>query len=189
MRWSTRTDEATWLASDDETDLVLGPTGYEAYARLRLLPDPVRPRQQEGDVPSWPDEYPTRTALLADAVDALAPHTTTADDALFLVWDSGVSTIPAEVRARSHLPLTNRDTYLAEGTLAELRNWHDNLRLDEYDKPCFIWPRDRAWCLVHDVDPHFAGACGTPAAIAALLAVPRLHAVPQDRATRPPLYY
>ncbi|WP_084130793.1 hypothetical protein [Demequina sp. NBRC 110055] len=45
-------------------------------------------------------------------------------------------------------------SYLAEGPLGDIATWHHTLRLDAYDSPSFVWPRDRAWCNAWDLDPH-----------------------------------
>jgi hypothetical protein len=60
-----------------------GPAGFDAYARLRLLPDPVRPGQSENDVPAedW------RTDQLPRLFESLATGTTTPADCYFCVWD------------------------------------------------------------------------------------------------------
>lgn len=60
-----------------------GPAGFAAYARLRLLPDPVRPGQSENDVAAedW------RTDQLPRLFELLATRTTTPDDCYFCVWE------------------------------------------------------------------------------------------------------
>ena len=54
-----------------------GPGGFNAYARLRFLPDPTRPGQSENDAQAgWRlDQVPRLFAILRD-------HTTTPDDAV-----------------------------------------------------------------------------------------------------------
>lgn len=186
LRWSTAHRETDWIRQPG-VSLDFGPAGFTASARLRSVPDPTAAGQQEGDL-EWPDAYPRGIDLLVDAVAALTPHTATSDEAFYLVWDSGVSGTYPDVAHRVRVP--DRDpSYVAEGRLADLPTWHEALRLAEYDSPSFIWPRDRAWCIAWDVDPHFAGVGGSNAAIAALLAVPRLHAVPHDPATKAQYYY
>lgn len=54
--------------------------------------------------------------------------------------------------------------------------------------PAFIWPADRAWCITHDVDPHWAVIGADPAALDPLLTEPRLDAVPTDSNDEPPFY-
>ena len=60
-----------------------GPAGFEAYARLRFLPDPVRRGQREADAhPDWrpPDQAATLLTVLSG-------HTDTPDDCLVGLWD------------------------------------------------------------------------------------------------------
>lgn len=188
LRWSSSPERADWLLATG-LDLVLGPAGYDAYARLPLLPDPAAPGQAEANAPDWPDQYPRRLDLLVDAVDALTQHTASPEDACFLVWNSGVSDVWRAKRAGARVAIPHRTpSFLAEGSLADLPEWHRALDLDDYDAPSFIWPQDRAWCLTFDVDPHFATAAGSPAAVETLLAVPRLHAVRAAPGEPPPFY-
>lgn len=77
---------ADWIAHSDLqwSRLVrFGPAGFDAYARLRLLPDPVRPGQSENDVEAedW------RTDQLPRLFEVLATHTTTPQDCYFCVWE------------------------------------------------------------------------------------------------------
>jgi hypothetical protein len=59
-----------------------GPAGFDAYARLRFLPDPVRLGQSENNVQAdWRiDQLPT-------LFEVLAAHTATPDDCYFCVWE------------------------------------------------------------------------------------------------------
>ena len=52
----------------------------------------------------------------------------------------------------------------------------------------FIWPADHAWCVAHDVDPHYAGIGASSAAVADLLAQPDLDVVPADPRVEQPYY-
>lgn len=60
-----------------------GAAGLEAYARLRFVPDPVRPGQGENDAvrEEWRDHQ------LPILFEVLATATTTPDDCFFCVWD------------------------------------------------------------------------------------------------------
>ncbi|MGH3508447.1 MAG: hypothetical protein ACRDO2_14715 [Nocardioidaceae bacterium] len=58
-----------------------GPAGFDAYARVRFLPDPMRPGQSENDV-----EADWRLDQLPTLWDVLATHTA-ADDCYFCVWE------------------------------------------------------------------------------------------------------
>ena len=76
---------ANWIVDRDlpwDQLVGFGPSGFNAYARLRLLPDPAQPGQSENDVGAhWRiDQLPTLWK-------ALAAHTETPDDCYFCVWD------------------------------------------------------------------------------------------------------
>ena len=76
---------ADWIVHSDAPwqQLVgFGPDGFASYARLRFLPDPVRPGQSENDADGdgWTDQLP---ALF----EVLATDTSTPDDCYFCVWD------------------------------------------------------------------------------------------------------
>jgi hypothetical protein len=60
-----------------------GPTGFDAYARLRFLPDPVRLGQSENDAEAedW------RAGQLPRLFELLAAGTTTPDECYFCVWE------------------------------------------------------------------------------------------------------
>jgi hypothetical protein len=60
-----------------------GPAGFDAYARLRFLPDPQRPGQSENDAvrEDWRDHQ------LPILYEVLATQTTTPDDCYFCVWE------------------------------------------------------------------------------------------------------
>ena len=62
--------------------VTFGPAGFGAYARLRLLPDPVRAGQRETDAAtrSHADQLPR-------LLEALAAHTTTPGTCYFCVWE------------------------------------------------------------------------------------------------------
>jgi len=76
---------AAWI---DSTDLswgrlvCLGPDGFERYARLRFIPDPERPGQREGDVPT-DVERGMEIEQLRAAATVLSAHTTTPNACFF----------------------------------------------------------------------------------------------------------
>ena len=77
---------ASWLSDSDLPwgRLVgFGPAGFEAYARLRILPDPQRPGQSEAEAVVEPWRRDQVTRLLR----ALAAHTATPEDCWFCVWE------------------------------------------------------------------------------------------------------
>ena len=77
---------ADWIAHSDLpwTRLVsFGPAGFDAYARLRFLPDPVRPGQSEheAETEDW------RVGQMPTLLEVLATHTASPDDYYFCVWE------------------------------------------------------------------------------------------------------
>jgi hypothetical protein len=145
---------ADWIVHSDLSwqQLVgFGPAGFDAYARLRFLPDPIRPGQSENDVDAdWrTDQLPTLFAVLAT-------HTTTPDSCYFCVWEGfggparlasdddavyiddekpgaqradaqpAVAPEPAASRTAPHVPkvvVPNRAYWLFRGPLADTAIW------------------------------------------------------------------
>jgi hypothetical protein len=62
-----------------------GPSGFEAYARLRFIPDPEFVGQRENDV-SIPIDHPSNIELARRALLHLASFTDTADECYFCLW-------------------------------------------------------------------------------------------------------
>ena len=84
---STDLSPADWLAGSElpwQQLVAFGPSGFEAYARLRFLPDPAYLGQSENDVDR---EGPPEHELLRTALDVLSEHTRTPDDCYFCLWD------------------------------------------------------------------------------------------------------
>lgn len=65
--------------------VTFGPTGFQAYARVRFIPDPIHEgqREHEADLDSTPDETDQWRALL----QLLATETARPDDCYFGLWD------------------------------------------------------------------------------------------------------
>jgi hypothetical protein len=176
---------ADWIAHSDLpwSQLVgFGPARFDAYARLRFLPDPAHPDQSENDVEA---EY-WRTEQLPRLFEVLATHTATPEDCSFYIWEGygpatpygpfnaddavyirdpdarpAVAPEPAGSPSMTRLPkvvVPHRAYWLFRGPLAELRRWDTaqgwpgECRLD-VPEPAFVWPRDHAWCVAKDVDP------------------------------------
>jgi hypothetical protein len=77
---------ADWIAHSDLrwSQLVgFGAAGFDAYARLRFLPDPAYPGQSENDVVG----QDSRADQLPRLFEVLATHTATPDDCYFCVWE------------------------------------------------------------------------------------------------------
>ncbi|MBL7255590.1 hypothetical protein [Paractinoplanes lichenicola] len=181
---------ARWLV--DETDrpwterVTFGPGGFAAYARVRFLDDPAFPGQSENDV-APAEDAPTESEQIGFALETLSGHTATPDDCYFCLWD-GWGT---EIAGSPRVELPHRSYFLFRGSLTDWRAadlWPGQPRGTTPD-PAFVWPADHAWCLAKDVDPHWAGVGGSEAAVAGLLADPRLDVVRADPAAKQPTYY
>ena len=176
---------ADWIARSDlpwARLVTFGPAGFGAYARLRFLPDPVRPGQREADAhPDW--RPPDQAATL---LDVLAGHTATPDCFVGL-WD-GLGPPPLPEVPSFAVP--HRRYWLLRATLRDLvdniPSWRGTHLVDGL--PAFVWPEDRAWCVARDVDPHWAGIGGTAALVSRLVTDPRLDVVPADPAEEQPAY-
>ena len=170
-----------------------GPAGFEAYARLRVIPDPEAEGQQEGDV--GPIGPLSEVEQVRVAVGLLAAHTRTPEHAYVAWWDGWPRTVEGFSREDlegSRFDLPHRTYYLLEGSFAGFDAWAtraDGARGASQFRPAFIWPADHAWCLAFDVDPHWAGIGGAVPAIDDLRADPRLDVVPADPEEGQPAYY
>ena len=188
---------ADWIQTSNQhwNQLVtLGPPGYDAYARLRFIPDPTQPDQSEGDVPFDPGpDAPSENDQMRSALTLLTAHTTT-ERCYFAIWD-GWGLLPTD-KTTARLQLPNRDYFLFHGAVTDLGNGEQWNRVlsgpagawPSGPDPAFVWPADRAWCLTKDVDPHYATIGASTAAIHALLEHPDLDVVPADLAEEPPRY-
>ncbi len=196
--------------------VTFGPPGFDAYVRLRFLPDPVEPGQQEMSLDA---DAATEHDLLRTALDMLQHHTETPDDCYFCLWDGwgdlyggdglrvadfdkGVTrpgpraapAFPVAVLNGPKVALPNRAYFLFHGSLAEFGDWGASAELapgwprPAMPDPAFIWPADHAWCVANDVDPHYAGIGADSAAIDDLLAHPSLDVVPADPNAQQPYY-
>ena len=184
LKYSGDVTHGDWIVRSDIDPnrlITFGPAGFDAYARLRFLPDPAYVGQEEGDVEVEPSA-PTKLEMLVHAADALVAFTGTPDHGFFCVWESGVTSPTAMPREHARIAVPLRDSFLIEGPLSELSAWFDDLRLEPYDHPSFIWPADRAWCIAADVDPSWAGVGASATAISHLLVVPGLDCVAADPA-------
>jgi len=166
-----------------------GPSGFEAYARLRFIPDPTRVGQREADT-EVPYDHLCDLDQARRAFDQLAQHTATADHCYFCIWDG---------YPYNHLPgsghhvglnLPHRSFLLMEGPLQALRTWETDLgQGGPLVPPALVWPADHTWCFVSDVDPHWAGIGASSKAIKQLLDDPVLDVVGADPNLPQPYYY
>jgi hypothetical protein len=104
-------------------------------------------------------------------------------------WQPGI--LPDDVSKGPRLRLPDRDHVLFRGGVAELADprWQENVpwrdRVVEERgfpvdavSPSLVWPADRAWVLVSEVDYDSTIVAGTNTVVRALCADPRLEALP-----------
>jgi hypothetical protein len=99
---------AAWITSSDlpwQQLVAFGPSGFEAYARLRFLPDPTYPGQSESDLDA---DAPSVHELLRTTLEVLRQHTRAPDDCYFCLWDGWGADIVGNGGA--WIPILNTDT-------------------------------------------------------------------------------
>jgi len=167
-----------------------GPPTFEAYARLRFIPDPTRPGQSENQV-ELPDDHLSDLDQARRAFAHLARCTTAAEHCYFCIWDGyPYERLPVGPGPHVTVDLPHRSYWLMEGPLAALQSWETDLGDGgPLVPPAIVWPADRAWIFVSDVDPHWAGIGASRAAIAELLDDPFLDVVVADPQSLQPYYY
>lgn len=184
---------ADWITGSTapfEQLVTFGPAGFDAYARLRFIPDPLRPGQGEADV-DLPEDHPHDLVQAQLALHRLAEFTESPADCFFLVWD-GYSdvTFPPQVTEASLVVLPHRRYALFRGPLAGIDAFAGELGSGgPIAPPAFVWPADRRWCFASDVDPHWAGIGATAAAVDALVSDASLDVVPARPGESQPSYY
>jgi len=160
-----------------------GPEGFSSYARLRYIPDPVSPGQDEADV-VLPDDHVSDQMQARRAIKLLSTFTSTPDQAYFCWWEGD-----PDCSAPPDLPLVtleHRRFALLSGRVADVDAWPSS---SGGSLPAFAWPDDRAWCFTSDVDPHWAGIAGSDEAISALVDDPHLDVVRARFGEAAPSYY
>lgn len=172
-----------WLDLGEErwrSTVGFGPAGFEAYARLRVVPDPLWPGQCETEPASADEAMPEseQVELLLHVLLAQSPP----QEVHVAVWDGwgeDLSALPgvdegwlAGVARRYRVRRQPRDELLEHG-FGDLT-------------PAFVWPQDRSWCFAFDVDPHWAGIGGSRESVTAALAIPGLDVVEADRDAEQP---
>ncbi|MDO9378069.1 MAG: hypothetical protein Q7T56_04395 [Nocardioidaceae bacterium] len=186
---STDLTPAAWVTESCRTEpwgrlVAMGPSGYEAYARLRFLPDPTAAGQEEGDVdPDVEDPRHEEPGALFRACATLAPFTATPDALHVALWEGWGLELELP-RFHLHSPDVRgamRSYWLFTAGSSDLSGW-------PHEPPAMVWPDDRAWFVAYDVDPHYAGVAGSREAIVALLADPSVDAVGADLLAEQPGY-
>jgi hypothetical protein len=197
---------AAWIKSSDlpwQQLITFGPAEFEAYARLRFLPDPVYAGQPEVTAD---DDAPSEHEQLRAALEVLKQHTRASDDCYFCLWEGWGSDIDGDAGARiapafapsvlngPKVVVPNRAYFLFRGSLSEFGDWGVAEMSPRRPRSCmpdpaFIWPADHAWCIANDVDPHYAGIGASATAIDELLAHPGLDVVSADPHLEQPHYW
>lgn len=181
LRYCTDVSPARWLIESPTPWgrlVTLGPDGFEAYARLRFIPDPTGPGQSENDVESTAD-HPSEISLTRRALHLLSAFTTTPLETNFCLWEGyGDMELPPAVRNGPLVVLPHRRYALLSGRLEDIDEWGASFgHAENCSPPAFVWPADRGWCFARDVDPHWAGIAGSQDAVDALVGDPGLDVV------------
>jgi hypothetical protein len=181
--WLTRTGTAPMCL------ITFGPAGFEAYGRLRYLPDPAESGLAEADV-VLPEDHPTDIEQARTVLRALAEHTETAAQCFYCVWEGYAgSFLDPRLTRGPMVVLPHRQYVLFTGDLGEIEHWEEEFGDgDPCPPPAFSWPADHRWCFTSDVDPHWAGIGASARAIESLTARTDVDVVPASP-DRVPLGY
>jgi hypothetical protein len=192
LRHAADDSAARWISTLSFDELTtFGPPGFEAYARLRYIPDPTTAGQSENDVVGLPDDHLTELDQARRALARLAGYTSTPGDCYYCIWDGygdlNLAAVPGEPTVL-HFP--HRRYTLMEGPLDALQTWESGPGMGgPLVPPALIWPADHSWCFVSDVDPHWAGIGASSEAIDQLLGDPAIDVATADPGQRQPYYY
>lgn len=193
---------------------LFGPGVFEAYARLRFIPDPAWFGQDESDHGGG-DDLPGELDQLRVVAEVLRRHTRTPHDSWHCLWDGwgalhagatavlsfgddgaasslGAPAFGVGVLGEPTVHHPHRDYHLFTGPLSDLGDWGAGDLAPGVAHgdlvPAFVWPQDRAWCIAADVDPHWAGIGGSRAAIEELVALDDVDVVHADPSEQQPFY-
>ena len=190
LRLCSDLSPADWITTSDlpwDRLVTFGPAGFPAHARLRLLPDPDHPGQSENDVVVAADA-PSDHARLTVALQVLEHHTRTPEDCYSCLWDGWGCLLDGP-----RVVVPNRAYFLFRGSVSDVGDrgsagtWPSRPGSD-LPGPALVWPADHAWCVAHDVDPHWIGIGAGTAAIDELLSDPRIDVVRADPREAQPRY-
>ena len=111
-----------WLRrSTVELDQLItwGPEGFDAYARVRFVPDPTPETPYAADV-SLPSDHLSDLEQTQRVLRVLGPFTATAQDCYFCVWDGYSDLDVAQFPSSTRVSLPTRDYVLLHGSLADI---------------------------------------------------------------------
>lgn len=173
-------DEGAWVKT-----VTFGPSGFEAYGRVMLMPDPDFSGQPLSSL-EYDDDMPHESEPIRLVIETLTAYTTTPKDAYFCLWDgldiegsrreqwdgSFVEYAPAFPERYINNPAVcgyARSYLLFRGPLADLEHWgaaNPRPGIERgYLPAAFIWPADQSWCFTNEIDSHWAGVGGSREAI------------------------
>lgn len=192
LEYCNEISAADWIVRaqiPSEQLINFGPPGFPAYARLRFIPDPSWPGQEEADA-YVADDHPPEMEQTRLALEHLQRFTARPEDCYFCVWE-GYSHIqfPPSVLDGPMVIIPYRRYFLLHGFVADLGSWEESLSGVGDFPPAFVWPADHSWCFARDVDPHWAGIGAEQAAIDTLLNAPELDVAPAQPTEPQPTYY
>jgi hypothetical protein len=191
IRTASSAEPAAWISQlTFQEATTFGPPGFEAYARLRFIPDPTRDAQSENEV-KVSEDHPSDLDQARRALQILAGHTSTPDHCYLCIWDGfHYDRLVEGSRPCVVVDLPHRRYLLLEGPLIGLRTWEAGLgHGGPLVPPAFVWPADHAWIFVCDVDPHWAGIGAGREAMAELLDDQVLDIVSADPSQPQPYYF
>ncbi|WP_457539630.1 hypothetical protein [Williamsia sp. R60] len=162
---------------------VFGPTKFDAYARLRFMPDP----SDHDDADDEPDDGPSDDqAKVGRLCQLLRSATGTPDDCYFAIW-AGWPNASDLMRRSARMQIPNRTYYLLHGPLSDFGQW--GVRESGHNPAAFVWPADHAWCIASDVDQHWAGIGANTSTVNRILAQRDLDIVTVDPDAGVPAQY
>jgi hypothetical protein len=182
---------AAWLSETDAEPtrlITFGPATFPRYARLRYLPDPIRPGMNEADV-QVSAGHATDIDAARTVLGALARYSASTDSCYVCVWEGSASFRDTELIRGPLVTLPHRRYVLFTGTLGDLNDWNNLFDAQVNSAPAFVWPADHYWCFASDVDPHWAGIGADSGVISQLVADTRFDVLPADPNERQPTYY
>jgi hypothetical protein len=189
---ATDTAAAAWIVNSQtpwNQLITFGPLSFEAYARLRYIPDPTAPDQAETDA-NISANHPLWAAQARGALSVLADFTDTPDDCYFCIW-LGIAgdTLSTTEQHGPLVAVPHREYVLFSGPLRDFTERRDRrFGPDAGPVPAFVWPADHRWCFTSDVDPHWAGIGADRTAIERLSKTPGLDVVEANPNESPPAY-